>query len=98
MDKQDRKEILRGIKTKEQEKLVSILPMSVEQLGEFFDYLDNKLNKNTENSLVYTKEFCENKKIDFEKVKGWVEELNGYDDSEILWNVEEQYEFLLKEK
>ena len=98
MDKQDRKEVLRGIKMKEQEKLVSILPMSVEQLEEFFDYLDDKLNKNTENSLVYTKEFCEIKKIDFEKVKGWAEELGGYDDSEILWNVEEQYEFLLKEK
>jgi hypothetical protein len=64
-------------------------------LRELFDYLyENLSNDENINSLSLTKRFCDEKKIDFEKVKEWAADLGGFDDAEILWNVEEQYEFL----
>src|SRR6185436_5898130 len=83
-------------KRQEQEELVSILPMSKEQLKEFFDHLDKGLNNEREAySLKLTQEFCESKELDFNKVKEWAAELGGYNDEEILWNCEQEYEFLM---
>lgn len=94
MDK--RKEVKKEFKRQEQEKLVSILPMSKEQLKEFFDHLDKGLNNEGDvYSLKLTMEFCENKELDFNKVKEWAAELGGYNDEEILWNCEQEYDFLL---
>ena len=98
MDKQERKEILRELKRKEQEKLVSILPMQPELLKVFFDYLDTELtNGDNSTSLKLTEEFCRKNNLDVEKVKEWAAGLGGYDDAEILWNLEGTYEFLLEE-
>jgi len=95
MDKKDNLKILQELKQSERSRLISILPMSIELLKDFFDYLDKNLDKNENGkALSLTEEFCNQRNIDFEKVKEWAAELGGYDDAEILWNVEEVYEFL----
>ena len=97
MDKEKQREAKKEFKRKEQEKLVAILPMSKELLKEFFDYLDNELsNDDNVASSKLTQEFCEKKGLDYSKVKAWAAELGGYDDKEILWNVEQEYEFLIE--
>jgi hypothetical protein len=96
MDKERRKEIKNDLKQQEQERLMKILPMPGNLLKDFFDYLDEKLTEGDPgNSLRLTETFCTKKNLDFEKVKEWAGELGGFDDAEILWNVEEQYEFLM---
>ncbi len=98
MDKQERKIVLHELKLNEQEKLISMLPMRQELLKVFFDYLDTELtNGDNGSSLKLTKGFCSINNLDFEKVKEWAAELGGYDDAEILWNVEDKYEFLIAE-
>lgn len=97
MDKQERKEALQELKFKEQQRLLSILPMQQEILKSFFDYLDTELtNSDNGNSLKLTEEFCKRNNLDFEKVKEWAGEFGGYDDAEILWNCEPEYEFLIE--
>ena len=99
MDKQERKEVIGELKRKEQERLLSILPMSQKFLKSYFDYLDLELsNSYNGNSLKLTEEFCNINKLEFEKVKEWAVEFGGYDDAEILWNCEDEYEFLLKDE
>ncbi|NOT49689.1 MAG: hypothetical protein HOP10_00255 [Chitinophagaceae bacterium] len=48
-------------------------------------------------SLKLTEQFCKDEKLDFDKVRIWAKGFGGYDDAEILWNVEQEYEFLIEE-
>ena len=95
MEKEDRKNKLEEFKQQERQKLISILPMSKESLREYFNFLDQNSSDEDDDSFEATKKFCENNRLDFMKVKEWAEELGGYNDVEVLWNVEQNYEFLL---
>ncbi|MEO7922053.1 MAG: DUF2695 domain-containing protein [Chitinophagaceae bacterium] len=95
---EEQKNKKKEFKQKEKERLVEILPMPEKLLKEFFDYLDEKLTEgDSGNSLRLTETFCTKKNLDFEKVKEWAGELGGFDDAEILWNCEQEYEFLIGE-
>jgi hypothetical protein len=95
---EEQKKLKNEFRSKEQERLVEILPMPATMLKEFFDYLDEKLTDGDPgNSLRLTETFCTKKNLDFEKVCAWASEFGGVDDAEILWNVEEEYEFLIGE-
>ena len=97
MEKKERKEALNKYKKEEQQKLLSILPMSKEELEEFFNFLDKQLSNGVEGgSFDLTEKFCKEKGLEFVKVKEWAGVLGGFDDEEILWNCEDPYEFLLK--
>jgi hypothetical protein len=81
---------------KEQERLLSILPMRKHFLKEYFDFLDEHIEEEKKPSLRLTKQFCERNGLDFEKVKAWAEEFGGFDDQEILWNIEDIYEEVMR--
>ena len=73
------------------------MPMSVQLLKKFFDFLDARLeNGGVAGSLKLTEEFCKNENLNFDKIKIWAAEFGGYDDAEILWNCEPEYEFLIE--
>lgn len=96
MNNRDQKNGKERLRQTEQERLVAILPMPEKLLKNYFDYLDEKLTEGDPgNSLRLTETFCVKNDLDFEKVKAWAAELGGYDDAEILWNCEEQYDFLI---
>ena len=98
MDKQERKDALKKFKEQENETKISNLPMSVQLLKKFFDFLDERLKNEEEgNSLKLTEEFCKKENLNFDNVKTWAEDFGGYNDEEILLNVEQEYEFLIGE-
>jgi hypothetical protein len=83
-------------KEKEQERLLSILPMRKHFLKSYFDFLDEHIEEERKPSLNLTEQFCRDNAIDIEKVKLWAAEFEGYNDQEILWNIEELYEEHMK--
>lgn len=92
MSKEDHKGKAEKEKEREQERLLSILPMRKHFLKDFFDFLDKHIEEERKPSLKLTEQFCNVNGLDFEKVKAWAEEFEGYDDQAILWNIEEVYE------
>lgn len=95
MDKDERKKKLKEFKEQERQELIYILPMSEALLKDFFEYLAQNVLEEEHDRFRLTKIFCDNKGLDFTKVKDWAGELGGFSDQEIVWNVEQQYEFLL---
>ena len=95
MEQEDRKKKLDEFKEQERQRLISIMPMSVELLKNYFNFLDQNVSEENDDSFKVTKMFCDTNNLDFMKIKNWAGELGGYNDVEILWNVEQEYEFLL---
>lgn len=98
MTKEIKKSAAEKEKEREQERLLSILPMRKHFLKEYFDFLDKYIDEERKPSLKLTEQFCKNNELDFEKVKAWAATFEAFDDQEILWNVEELYEGHMKEK
>lgn len=96
MDKAEKKSRKEKDHEREQERLLSILPMRKHFLKNYFDYLDKHVEDERKPSLRLTEQFCRDNGLDFEKVKTWGEGFDGFTDQEILWNVEEVYEELMK--
>ena len=81
---------------REQERLLSILPMRKHFLKTYFDFLDRHIEDERKPSLQLTQRFCAENGLDFIKVKSWAEAFGAFNDQEILWNVEEVYEEVMK--
>lgn len=96
MDNAGKKTKLEKDYEREQERLLSILPMRKHFLKDYFDYLDKHIEDERKPSLRLTEQFCNKNGLDFEKVKTWGAEFGGFTDQEILWNVEEVYEDVMK--
>ena len=96
MEKSNRKIDPEKEKAKEQERLLSVLPMRKHFLKDFFDFLDKHIEEERRPALKLTERFCKENGIDFEKVKAWAIEFDAHNDQEILWNIEEVYEEHLK--
>jgi hypothetical protein len=97
MSKENKKSAVEKEKEREQDRLLSILPMRKHFLKDYFDFLDKYIDDEKKPSLRLTEQFCKNNGLDFEKVKAWAASFEGYDDQEILWNIEELYEGHMKE-
>jgi CMP-N-acetylneuraminic acid synthetase len=97
MNKEIKKTAIEKEKEREQERLLSILPMRKHFLKEYFDFLDKFIEEERKPSLKLTEQFCKNNGLDFEKVKTWAAEFGSFNDQEILWNIEELYEVHMKE-
>jgi vacuolar-type H+-ATPase subunit D/Vma8 len=94
MSREERKEEER--KLKEQERLLSVLPMRKHLLKPFFDFIDDNIEKERNASFRLTEAFAKQHGLDVVKVKKWAEEWDAYNDQEILWNIEEIYEQVMK--
>lgn len=92
MSKEIKKSAAEKEKEREQERLLSILPMRKHFLKDYFDFLDKHIDEERKPSFRLTEQFCTTNGLDFEKVKAWAAEFEGFDDQEILWNIEELYE------
>ena len=98
MSKEVKKSAVEKEKEKEQERLLSVLPMRKHFLKEYFDYLDKFIDEEKKSSFRLTEQFCKNNGLDFEKVKAWAASFDSFDDQEVLWNIEELYEGHMKDK
>ncbi len=95
MSREERKEEERRLK--EQERLLSILPMRKHLLKPFFDFIDEHIEKERNASFRLTEQFAKQFHLDADKIKKWAEEFEAYNDQEILWNIEEVYEEIMKD-
>ncbi|MEJ7768789.1 MAG: hypothetical protein WKF89_13305 [Chitinophagaceae bacterium] len=96
MEKSEKKSKIEKEHDREQERLLSILPMRKHFLKDFFDFLDKHLDEERNSSLRLTEQFCKDNGLDFLKVRSWGEGFDAFTDQEILWNIEEVYEELMK--
>jgi hypothetical protein len=94
MNRESRKEEER--KLKEQERLLSVLPMRKHLLKPFFDFIDANIEKERNASFRLTERFCKEHDLDVEKVKSWAMEWEAFNDQDILWNIEEVYEPIMR--
>lgn len=69
------------------------MPLSLNDLGNLFDHLDDKLGiNNCDHTSNFTIAFLRSANLDQEKIVPWLEEQGGSCDCEILANVEEGWE------
>jgi hypothetical protein len=69
--------------------------MSISQLKELFDYLDENLKDNgCQHSLVLTEAYLKENSLPVNSVISWLNQYGGYCDCEVLANVEDHFEDL----
>lgn len=74
-------------------KAIEDMPLPLKELGDLFDYLDEKLGvHDCDHTPKLTVRFLDNHQLNSAKVLPWLEEQGGYCDCEILANVEESWE------
>ena len=95
-EKQKRKEARKVLAQKELDDFRASLPMEEKCFLVLFDYLENALQEcPCDHTLRYTTHFLtENKVPDPEKVITWLTSHEGYCDCEVLYNIEEQFDYL----
>ena len=92
-EKQRRKAIQNELRQKANAEKRADLPMPLEKLAAFFDYLDQQLTEHDcDDTLRFTQEFVANHNLEFELSKQWLSDYGGYCDCEALANVEDKYE------
>jgi malonyl CoA-acyl carrier protein transacylase len=92
-EKENRKEILRGLKEKEKADFNKSLPMDKEIFNELFDYLDERLGEGCDHTMAMTLDFLKEKEVkNIDQVVEWLNDKGGYCDCEVLANVEEMFE------
>ena len=90
-EKENRKEILRGLKEKEKADFNKSLPMDKETFNELFDYLDERLGEGCDHTMNMTLDFLKEKGVkNIDQVVEWLNDKGG--DCEVLANVEEMFE------
>ena len=95
-EKRKRKEARKILTQKELDDFRASLPMEEKCFLVLFDYLEKVLQEcPCDHTLRYTTHFLtENKVCDIEKVISWLTSHGGYCDCEVLYNVEEQFDYL----
>jgi len=91
-EKENRKEILRGLKEKEKADFNKYLPMDEETFKELFNYLDQRLGEGCDHTMIMTLDFLKEKEKNIHQVVEWLNDKGGYCDCEVLANVEEMFE------
>ena len=95
-EKRKRKEARKILTQKELDDFRASLPMEEKSFSVLFDYLEKALQEcPCDHSLRHTTHFLtENKVCDIEKVTSWLTSHGGYYDCEVLYNREEQFDYL----
>lgn len=96
-EKRRRAVLVKAIVQEETTKAIGRMPISFKELSELFDYLDKQLEiEGCEHTAKMTKRFLESIKLNTEVILPWLEEYGGYCDCEILSNVEDFWEKIIK--
>jgi hypothetical protein len=92
-EKENRKEILRGLKEKEKADFNKSLPMDKETFNELFDHLDERLGEGCDHTMSMTLDFLREREVkNVDQVVEWLSDKGGYCDCEVLANAEELFE------
>ncbi|RSK42809.1 DUF2695 domain-containing protein [Hymenobacter perfusus] len=95
-EKQKRKALLASVKQKQQHELLAAMPVSLSNLKELFDYLDEQLGEEEcDDTLRLTHLFLQSRNLPVANTSEWLATHGGYCDCEVLANVEEKFEKLL---
>lgn len=87
------KDLKAEFKRKQQEEFEKSLPMNKSLFYELFDYLDNALDEDCNDTLRLTESFLHSQNVkNVDEVLFWLNEKGGYCDCEVLANVEEYFE------
>jgi hypothetical protein len=74
-------------------KAIAAMPISLQHLGDLFDYLDESLGADAcDHTCKMTRRFLASKPLNQDQVLLWLGEQGGHCDCEILANVEEHWE------
>ncbi len=92
MDKKKKRELVKKLKAEAFAKEVEAMPISKEDLGDLFDWLDRPEAFECDHSLKQTLEFLNNRDLDHSIIIPWLNEYGGYCDCEVLFNVEDKWE------
>ncbi len=80
----------------ENQKLLASIPMPKEALRELFDHLDGALSEGCDHSLRLTTTYLESKKLEVQRIVPWLREHGGNCDCEVLANVEDEFDNLIR--
>lgn len=88
LSKDERKKRSRAFKAEELTALRNSMPLTVEQLDQLLNYLDNKLPP-CDHTTQHSRVFLEKSSLDPEVVFPWLGKQGGYCDCEVLFNLED---------
>lgn len=92
-EKRRRAALVQGMVEEDTKKAIEAMPLSLQNLGELFDYLDEELSEHDcDHTCRMTMNFLSSKKLDAESILPWLGEYGGNCDCEVLANVEESWE------
>jgi hypothetical protein len=91
-DKDRHKQLKQTFKQNEQHQKAATMPVSKEDLADLFDFLDENLDDESGTDFALTTQFLEERNLPVETTLTWLRQRGGNNDSEVLWNVEEQFE------
>ena len=92
-EKRRRAALVQAIVDKDTQKATAEMPLSLQDLGSFFDYLDEHVgNEGCDHTRKITSRFLASKKLNQDLVLPWLEAQGGFCDCEILANVEDSWE------
>jgi len=72
------------------ETLKASLPMSIQDLGDLFDYIERPSTPECDHTLMQTRKFLESRELDAEEIVPWLNGHGGYCDCEVMLNVYER--------
>lgn len=77
---------------KANESFLSSLPMDKQSFHDLFDYLDEKLAEECDNTMTKTVDFLRSRQIEnIDQVMAWMNENGAGCDCEVLANIEEMF-------
>jgi len=88
----EQKALLKDWKEKKKNKFKAKLPVSKSKLEKLFDFVATKLDENScDDTLRFTLEFIQEKKMPETKAIHWLKENGGFCDCEVLANVKDEF-------
>jgi hypothetical protein len=90
-EKRKRRSLIREIKQAEMKESIADMPISVHDLKNLFDWLDEQLSfRACDQTLKQTLTFIKDENLHKENVVPWLNSYGGYCDCEVLANVENE--------
>jgi len=94
-EKNHRRAILQYLKSEERLAFKESLPTSESEIDALFEYLEENLDECDE-SLDLTSAFIAERSLPKQEIIGWLNENGGFCDCEVLANVEDKWEQMMK--
>ena len=90
-EKRRRAALVHDIVQQKRREVTAAMPLSRDNLGELFDYLDQALQLGCDHSLRFTCQFLADRALPDEPIIQWLGQYGGFCDCEVLGNVEDAW-------